>query len=132
MGEIKKKYGLFAKINNREDAEKLAGDCGNGFFFVAALQGVIGIFIDPSLIVDGLIYALCGYFVRFKFSRTAAIIALLLSVIAIVTTFLNQIGQNYGGGKNIILAVIIMIGAVRAVEATFKLNGKYKLDENLK
>lgn len=126
MANEKKKSGIFSKITNREDALKVAKDCGNGFFVVAAIQGGIGFFIAPSLIIDAAIYALCGYFIRFKLNRTAAVIALILSSIALVTTFLNKMGQNVGGGNNIFLAIIIVITAVRAVEATFKLHGRFK------
>lgn len=121
-----KKAGMFAAIQGRDDAEKIAKDCGNGFFAVAAIQGVIGAFIAPSLIFDAVIYALCGYFVRFKHSRVAAVILLLVSGAALIATVMNKMGQNVGGGNNIILAVIVVIAAVRAVEATFKLNGRYK------
>ena len=126
MAEEKKKAGMFAAIQGRDDAEKVAKDCGNAFFVVAAIQGGIGAFIAPSLIFDAAIYALCGYFVRFKHSRVAAVILLLFSGVALITTVMNKMGQNVGGGNNIILAVIVAIAAVRAVEATFKLNGRYK------
>ncbi len=39
----------------REDAEKTAKDCGNGFFAVAAIQGVLGAFIAPSLTFDAVV-----------------------------------------------------------------------------
>ena len=121
-----KKSAMFAKIQSREDALKLAKECGNGFFVVAVIQGGIGLFIAPSMLFDGLLFAVCGYFVGFKQSRIAAVVALILSGFAVVVTFLNRIGQDLGGGKNIVLALIIAFCAVRAVEATFKLHGRFK------
>lgn len=126
MAEEKKKSGMFAAIHSRDDAEKVAKDCGNAFFLVAAIQGGIGAFIAPALLFDAAIYALCGYFVRFKKSRAAAVVVLPLSGIALVTTVMNKMGKNVGGGNNIILAVIVTVAAARAVEATFKLNGRFK------
>lgn len=126
MAEEKKKVNMFSAIKDRDDAVKVAKDTGNGFFVVAAIQGLIGAFVAPSIIFDAVIYALGGYFVRYKYSRAAAIILLLLSSFALIATVLNKMGENVGGGNNVILAVIVTIAAVRSVEATFKLNGRYK------
>jgi hypothetical protein len=130
MAEVEKKSGMFSAIRTRDDAEKVAKDCGNGFFVVAAIQGGIGLFVAPSLLFDAAVYAICGYFIRFKKSRSAAVIASILSGIGLVVTVLNKMGQNIGGGNNIFLAVIVVIAGARAVEATFKLNGRYKNSSN--
>ena len=106
--------------------QKVSKDCGNAFFLVAVIQGGIGAFIAPALLFDAAVYALCGYFIRFKYSRTAAVVVLLLSCVVLVTTVMNKIGQNSVGGNNIILAVIVVFAAVRAVEVTFKLRGRFK------
>jgi hypothetical protein len=124
------KKGWFSGIGTREDAEKTAKDCGNGFFAVAALQGLLGAFIAPSLILDAAVYAICGYFVRFKYSRVAAVVALILATIAGVTTVMNRMGQNVGGGNNIFVAAIVIFAGVRSVEATFKLRGRFKHAES--
>jgi hypothetical protein len=58
------------------------------------------------------------------------VIASILSGIGLVVTVLNKMGQNVGGGNNIFLAVIVVIAGARAVEATFKLNGRYKNSSN--
>jgi hypothetical protein len=39
---------------------------------------------------------------------------------------MNKIGETVGGGNNIILALIVLWAAVRSVDATFKLHGRYK------
>lgn len=121
-----KSGGMFARIETRDDAVNVATDCGNGFFVIAAIQAGIGAFIAPSMLIDAATFAACGYFVRAKHSRTAAVVALLLSSVALLSTFMNMMGQSVGGGKNVILAIIIAIAAARAVEATFKLNGRFK------
>lgn len=126
MTEEKKKGGMFSAIKGRDDAERVAKECGNASFVLAAIQGGIGAFIAPSLLFDAAIYAVCGYFIRYKHSRIAAVILLLLSSVTLITTFMNRTGQNVGGGNNILLALVIAVAALRAVEATFKLNGRYK------
>ena len=42
-----------------------------------------------------------------------------------IVTVANKLGENLGGGTNIFLAVIVLWAAIRAVEATFKLRGKF-------
>lgn len=126
MATEKKKDSMLAKIESREDALKAVTDCGNAFFFLAALQGGIGAFIAPALIVDAAIIALCGYFVRYKHSRIAAVVSLLLSMLVVVSTTLNVTGNKVGGGGNLILALIFVAAAARATDATFKLHGRFK------
>lgn len=127
MAEEKpKKAGWFSKIRDRDDAIKVAKDCGTGFFVIAGIQAAIGVWLAPMLLIDAALFAICGFFIRRSFSRSAAVIALLLSLITVVTTFVNIIGESVGGGNNIILALIVFWAAVRSVEATFKLHGRFK------
>ncbi|MBU3947437.1 MAG: hypothetical protein KJ882_03935 [Proteobacteria bacterium] len=120
-----KKNGMFAKIETREDALKTIKDCSFGFFFVAVLQGVLGYFIAPSIIFDAILYAVfAGILLKWK-SRIAAVVLLFLSCAAIIMTVLNRFGVTAEGGNNIFLAVIIFWAAIRSVEATFKLYGKF-------
>ena len=130
MADVEKKSGMFSAIRTRDNADEVAKGCGSAFFVVAVIQGGIGAFLAPSLLFDAAVYALCGYFIRFRKSRSAAVIALFLSGIGLVVTVLNKMGQNVGGGNNIFLAVIVVIAGARAVEATFKLNGRYKISSN--
>jgi hypothetical protein len=126
MPETAKKNGLFAKIENGTDAAKTVRDAALGFFFVAALQGLLGVFLAPALMVDAVVLVvLAGILMKWR-SRTAAVLLLLMSGLQAATTILNRIGVTSQGGKNIILAAIMVIAAVRAVEATFKLHGKYR------
>jgi len=125
MEEKKKKAGLFTKIEGKDDALKTIKDSSMGFFFIAALQAVLGYFIAPSLIIDAVLYAvLAGILLKWK-SRVAAVLLLLLGGAALVMTVLNKAGVTAEGGNNIILALIIFWAAIRAVEATFKLRGKF-------
>lgn len=125
MTDKKKKYGLFSKIESRDDSLKTIKDASMGFFFIAALQGVLGDFFAPSMIIDGVMYAvLAGALIYWK-SRVATVLLLLLGGSALVMTVLNRLGVTAEGGNNIILGVIVAWVAIRAVEATFKLHGKY-------
>jgi F0F1-type ATP synthase assembly protein I len=120
-----KKNQLMSAIESREEALKLTRECGNAFLVVAAIQAAVSFVIGFSILFDAAIFAICGYFIRSRQSRAAAIVALLLASASLAITVMNKLGQAVGGGNNIFLAIIIFVAAVRAVEATFKLRGRF-------
>ncbi|MDX2027273.1 MAG: hypothetical protein SFW62_01405 [Alphaproteobacteria bacterium] len=126
----KKKHIMFSRIENREDALKMVRDVSYGFFFVAVLQTLVGLLFlhDFSVLVDAAIYVVGGLFLlRFK-SRAAAVAILLMALLAAGVTGANIGSSRPYGGTNIILALIILWAAIRAVEATFKLHGRFTED----
>lgn len=126
MSEVnERKKGWFAKIESRDDALKVVKDTSMGFFFVAALQAALSFLLGFSIIFDAVIYAAGGFFLRRYNSRAAAVVLLILAVVGAGVTFANKAGANLGGGNNIFLALIILWAAIRAVEATFKLRGRF-------
>ena len=125
MTEKKKKAGLFAKIVSREEALKTVKDSALAFLFVAVLQAAIGFFIAPSLIIDAVIFAILAGILWKWSSRVAAVLLLIMSGIVMVTTVITKLGIAAAGGSNIFLAIIILWVSIRAVEATFKLHGRY-------
>lgn len=117
----KKKNAWYGKIETKEEALKVIKDASNGFYFLAALQIVLGYFImGASAIVDGVIFAVCAFLLRKLNSRVVAIILLLLSVGGLIVTGINKFGGGTGG-RNIILAVIMIWTSIRAIQATFEL-----------
>ncbi len=122
-----KKRGFFSKLESREDALKLVKDTSNGFFFIAALQAALAYWLGLSILFDAVIYAVGGCFLRRFNSRAAAVVLLILALVGAGVTVANRAGANLGGGNNIIVAIIVLWAAVRAVEATFKLRGKFVL-----
>lgn len=121
----KKKNGLFDKIENRDEALKLVRDASIGFFILAAIQGAASFLLGSSLLIDAALYVVGGFFL-FKFrSRTAAVLLLLLACLGAGVTIANKMGANLGGGGNVILSLIVLVVAARAVEATFKLRGRF-------
>ena len=120
-----KKKGWFSKIESRADALKTVRDTSSAFFVLAALQAALSFFVGFSVLLDAVIYVVAGYFLRRSNSRAAAVILLALAVLSAAVTFANKAGANLGGGNNIILAFIVLWAAIRAVEATFKLRGRF-------
>lgn len=125
MAEKEKKSGWFAKIASREDAIKVVKDTSTGFFVVAALQAALSFIVGFSVLFDAVLYVIGGFFLRRFNSRMAAVVLLVLAAVGAAVTFANKVGANLGGGNNIFLALIVLWAAIRAVEATFKLHGKY-------
>jgi hypothetical protein len=121
-----KKNGLFARIESASDAAKTVRDAAMGFFFVAVLQALVGMLVSRSMLGDAAILAiLAGVLLKWR-SRVAAVLLLLVATLQAGVTLLNRLGVLSQGGKNVILAVIMLIIAARAVEATFKLRGRYR------
>jgi hypothetical protein len=125
MTERERKKGLFSPIENREDALKTIRDVAVGFFVLAAIQGLIGFFLMPGLLVDAMLLVVLAAALMKWHSRVAAVLLLLVSAGDAVVTLLNRLGVMSQGGRNIFLAAIMIIAAVRAVTATFKLRGAF-------
>ena len=125
MQQEQKKVGLFSKLESREDALKVTKGSAGGFFVVAAIQGSIGIFLAPSLLIDAAVLAILAAVLRAWESRVAAVLLLLMALVMVVTTTLTKLGIAQAGGSNIFLALIVLWVAIRAVQATFLLNGRF-------
>ncbi len=125
MEKKKLKAGMFSRIESREDALKMIKDTAIGFFFIAAIEAVIGCFFVPSLFFDAFLYAILATVLLKWKSRISAILLLLVSMGALAMTLLNMLGVTEVGGVNIVLALLIFWAAIRSVEATFKLQGKF-------
>lgn len=126
MSEVKvKKKGWFSKIESREDALKVVKDTSMGFFAVAGLQAALSFLVGFSVLFDAFIYVVGAFFLRRYNSRAAAVVLLVLALAGAGVTFANKAGANLGGGNNIFLAFIVLWAGTRAVEATFKLRGRF-------
>lgn len=124
-----KKSGLFEPIENREGALKMVWDAAKAFYLLAGIQILIGLFLMPELITDGIGFVILAFCLHKFSSRVAASLLLLLSGISLLVTVLNLAGVSSHGGRNIWLAVIVVVVAARATEATFRLHGQYRSAE---
>jgi hypothetical protein len=118
--------GLFAKIESREEAIRIARDCGTAFGAVAIILTVASPVLGVLVLIDAALYATCAFFIHDKYSRTAAVAGSLLSLASFVIAFLNLLG---GGGSlwgvSILGAWIFVVIAIRSVQATFLLHGRF-------
>ena len=124
----KPKKGIFAKIENRDDALKTIKYTSIVSLVVAGIQVAIVVFLDPSFPNHASFYAIFALILMKWKSRTAAVLLLWISGLAVSVTIM-RLGVMLERGANIILALIVLWAAVRAVEATFKLHGKFAVDK---
>ena len=80
-------------------------------------------------IADVVLYAGGAAWLRWGRSRIAAMILLLTATVALGTTIATHLKIIQGGGKNVVVALIVVWAAIKGVEATFKLRGRFKQQE---
>ena len=112
---------LFGKIADRETAVDLAIWAGYGYLWCAVLLAFFWLLFAPGLIFAFPLFAICGYFTRFKHSRTAAVAGALLGVVS----FILWAGPLSFTRLGHMLVLITWIGTRGAV-ATFRLNGRFQ------
>jgi hypothetical protein len=120
-----KRKGPFSSIESRDDALKLVKDTSSAFFLLALLQAVLAPWLGLFLLLRAVLYAAGGFLVRRFHSRGAAFAMLLLASVGVIAAVSNLFGAKLGGGRNVLLALVLLWAAVRAVEATFKLHGRF-------
>jgi hypothetical protein len=122
------KDSLLSRISSREDALKIVKDVSTGFLIIAAIQVALSFVLGFSMIFDAVIYIVGGLVLRRFQSRIAAVVLLLLATAGAGVTAANLAGAKLGGGHNIFLALVLLLAAIRAVEATFKLHGRFSAE----
>ena len=88
----RKKPSLLSPIASQEDALAMIRAVAYGFYCLAALQTAASFFLDPSMIADGVLIGVLALFLHRLKSRIAAVLLLLVSLAAAVTTALNVLG----------------------------------------
>ncbi|MBI5355841.1 MAG: hypothetical protein HZB68_05290 [Candidatus Aenigmarchaeota archaeon] len=133
QNKVEKKNNIFVeffkKIETEQDAFKTIKDTSNGFLAIGAVMMLFGIaltyFFNSSFyygpFLDGMLYAVFGFFLKRFNSRASAVVLLLLSFFSAITTLMNKLFGG-SGGKNIFLAAFVFAYSIRAVQATFALN----------
>ena len=125
MAAAARKRGWFSKIETREDALKVVRDTSSGFFVLAAIQGLLGYVFAPVALIDVAVLLVLGVILRKWHSRVAAVLLLLFPIPSAALTVLNGLGLMEQGGISMTMVAIMLLVAVRAVEATFMLHGRF-------
>lgn len=107
---------LFGPIEDIGDAEFLAGGLGWAFVVIGAIQCVLGVVALP-LAVFGVVFVVLGLLIWRIRSRAAACAALAVEAANLVLMALTYLRGRFGG--NLLLALVFLWVALRAVQATF-------------
>lgn len=106
----------FGPVESVDEARSVILDASNAFYFLAALNLLLGLFIMPGGIVDAVLLAGLSLWLRSTSSRLAASI-LLLSLVGVAST-LMAIAGTAPGGRNLYLALLAVGISYRSVRAT--------------
>ncbi|TCS37231.1 hypothetical protein EDC30_10429 [Paucimonas lemoignei] len=103
----------------------MARECAFAMLFWAVVQAAFAWKYGPSLFGHAVVLAVGGFcLLRWK-SRGAAVALALYALINMSITLAINSGVAIEGGKNLALALMISWTAVKAVEATFRLQGRF-------
>jgi hypothetical protein len=125
MAERPARARLFSSIKNRDDALKMIHDAAIGFFLVAGVQAAILLFTEQTYSLTALIYALLAAVLLKWRSRFAAILLLVVAATSLLLIIFNWVGVIDNGDTNLILTLLLLWVAIRAVEATHKLHSGF-------
>jgi cobalamin synthase len=110
----------FAVPHTIDEADKVIRDSAKGFFVIAGLLALTAFFLSPLVLIDAAVEAILAFILmKFK-SRVAAVVLLGVALGELFQTVLNRFFGEQSGGRNVILAVIVVWAGVRAVQGTFK------------
>lgn len=114
-----RKFFLFWKIKNKENALYAIKQCSYFFLFVAGWHILGGILAkEISVVIDGTVVLALALLLLFLKIRIVSILLILVSGVAIFITYLNKIGYLNDGGSNIILAILSFYFAIISLFAT--------------
>jgi hypothetical protein len=120
-----------APIGDRHSALKVVHECFGGYLTVAAIQGLLGVFLMRGLLRDALVLAAIAVAFKKWQSRIAAIGPLALGLVMAVSTVASVLGVPRMGGRNLILAAIVVYMGIRATQAAFALR-RFPPDDGIK
>jgi hypothetical protein len=108
------------RVESVDEARKMIRDSAMAFYAIAGIQAVVSLLLGLSTVVDAGLFAGLAFWLQRRKSRTAASLLLCLAALSVLSTASNQFGGGTGG-RNVVLSVIVLWSAVRAVVATYKL-----------
>lgn len=108
-------------IQTVEQAEQAIKDVAYVLYTIAALRAVLGFFIYPRVApwtFDVAFAVVMGFILQKSKSRCVALVVAAYATLIILVTVATALGLFEGGGKNVVLAVIVAYTACRGVYAT--------------
>lgn len=117
--------GIFFLIRSREDALNVVSDAALLFLAVAALLVWLSFSKGWQNMVDAGLYALLAALMWWFKSPAAAFALLLIAVMRFFVTMAQLADVGSIGWVFVAVTVAVLFGAIRSVEATLKLIGRF-------
>ena len=126
-----KKNNWLSNIQCREDALKVIKQSSMVFYIMAGLNLVLFFIIGwISILFSAVILAVGGFFLSKLHSRIAAVLMLLFALFSMGIAIANTVSSG-SGGIRVIIVMVLLLSAVRAADAAFKLRGRYASEINV-
>ncbi|MEQ1880911.1 MAG: hypothetical protein ABL878_08060 [Burkholderiales bacterium] len=117
--------GILSRVRNRSDALKVVTHAALVFLAVAAVMLGMYIYSGARTLIDVGFFSILGLLLwRFR-SPAAAFGLLLVSVMRLLVTTAQSLDTGQISGLEVAICVVVLFAAVRAVEATLKLIGRF-------
>lgn len=119
---------LFKTLDNRETAIQVVDSSFMFYCFAYAVQVIPSLFdgLKPNVIIGFFIVVGCGWYLHNHRSRVAATVLLLLSALTVISFLSFPEWTRADIGMRIIVSELVKLWtAIRFVEATFKIHGRF-------
>jgi hypothetical protein len=121
----------FSGIKTKDQAVNVVRETSYLALTVGGIDIAVGIVLSAmessfsSVIIDGITLASVGVWLLWRQSRTAAVAFLMLALLGL-SVIIAKLNQVQAAGANIWVMAIVIFAAIKAVEATFKLKGRFR------
>jgi hypothetical protein len=106
---------LVGRIRDHGAALYLAKWAGEAFFLTAAMLIFFSLLTTAWLLPIAAVYVACGYYVRFKLSRIAAVMGVIFAILCFLPSYWLP-----GGRGGLVFGMLIWV-SIRGAVAIFKL-----------
>jgi hypothetical protein len=119
------RLGILGRVRNRGDALHVVTHAALVFLAVAAVMLGMYIYAGTRTLIDVGLFSILGLLLwRFR-SPAAAFGLLLVAVMRLLVTTAHSLDTGHISGLEIAICIVVLFAAIRAVEATLKLIGRY-------
>jgi hypothetical protein len=123
MGQVR--GGILSRVRNRSDALKVVTHASLVFLAIAALMFGMYVYSGARTLIDVGFFSILGLLLwRFR-SPAAAFGLLLVSVMRLLVTTAQSLDTGQISALEIAICSVVLFAAIRAVEATLKLIGRF-------
>jgi hypothetical protein len=117
--------GILSRVRNRSDALKVVTHASLVFLAIAVLMFGMFVYSGARTLIDVGLFSILGLLLwRFR-SPAAAFGLLLVAVMRLLVTTAQSLDTGQISALEIAICIVVLFAAIRAVEATLKLIGRF-------